>query len=330
MSDSRVVELLFLNHDEVAGLLSVELVLDAVQTVLLEEARGKLTAGPATPMTVSSDGWLMAMPASLTTEGVAGVKWLGYFERAQGSRIPTSWGSLLILNHINNGLPYALLDATDITAHRTAGGHAVVAAQALARADANSLAILGTGVQAKAGIIAFDKVFELERIIVYSRTRAHLEQFVKRFDGIVRAKLVAAESPETLVRQADILLTCSAATSPVIRAEWIKPGTTVIAVSAFHDLDPGLASLVDRWYLGNRTSDWEHIVEYPEFANKLRGQQVSGTLGEVLSGKVPGREHDGQRILFTHMGMGALDLAVGDRVYKRALERGAGQRLRLT
>ncbi|MDR1358374.1 MAG: ornithine cyclodeaminase family protein [Coriobacteriales bacterium] len=329
MSDSHAIELLFLNHDEVAGLLSVELVLAAVREVFLSEARGELITGPATPMPVSPAGWLMAMPSSLTTEGVAGVKWLGYFERAPESGIPTSWGNLLILNHIHNGLPYALLDATDITARRTAGGHAVVAAQALARTDANSLAILGTGVQAEAGIIAFDKAFELERITVYSRTRAHLEQFIKRFDGAVRAKLIAVESPETLVRQADILLTCSAATSPVIRAEWIKPGTTVIAVSAFHDLDPGLASLVDRWYLGNRTSDWEHIVEHPEFADKLRGLQVSGTLGEVLSGKLPGREHDGQRILFTHMGMGALDLAVGDRVYKRALERGVGQWLRL-
>jgi ornithine cyclodeaminase/alanine dehydrogenase-like protein (mu-crystallin family) len=323
------VELLFLNHQEVASLLSIELVLDAVRQTFIGEAKQQLDLGPAAPMPVSEQGWLMAMPAALRDEQVAGVKWLGYFNRAAGDATPTSWANILVLNRIGDGLPFAFLDCTEITSMRTAGGHAVVAAQALARSDAKTLAVLGTGVQAAAGIRAFDASFNLEQITVYSRSPRSREKLVAELAKDLRASISAVDDPETLARSGDILLTCSAASQPVLREQWIAPGTTVVAVSAFHDLDPALAHAADRWFLGNRTSDVAHILEEPKFADQLDARDVRGTIGEVLAGRIAGRTSADERVLFTHMGMGALDVAVGYRLYQQALAQGRGQKLRL-
>jgi ornithine cyclodeaminase/alanine dehydrogenase-like protein (mu-crystallin family) len=328
MADNSL-SLLFLNHADVAELLDIPLTLSAVRDAFIAEAQGQVNLGPAAPMPVTEQGWLMAMPAVLQSEDVAGVKWLGYYQREQNDITPSSWGNLLVLNNTTDGLPFALLDCTDITALRTAGGHAVVAAQALARQDARKLSVLGTGSQAEAGIRAFDAAFLLERITVYSRSKINRARLVARLAPSLRSTLVAAETPEQLAYEADILLTCSGAIQPVIQAEWLAPGITVVAVSAFRDLDPRFSNLADAWYLGNKTSDWKHIVELPEFAPHVDATRVDGTLGEILLGRIPGRTSQEQRILFTHMGMGALDVAVGNRVYQKARATGKGQTLHL-
>jgi ornithine cyclodeaminase/alanine dehydrogenase-like protein (mu-crystallin family) len=110
--------------------------------------------------------------------------------------------------------------------------------------------------------------------------------------------------------------------------QWLAPGATVLAMSAFNDLDPAFASKADRWFLGNRTSDVAHIVE--AFAEGgVSAEDVSGTLGELLVGKVGGRKSDEERILYTHMGMGAHDIAVGALLCEQASAKGIGQHLKL-
>jgi ornithine cyclodeaminase/alanine dehydrogenase-like protein (mu-crystallin family) len=329
MSEVAPLDVLVLSHEEVAALLDTRLVLEATREVFIAEAQGLMGLGPAAPMPVSAQGWLMAMPGTLSAQGVAGVKWGGYYERDQADPTPTNWGNILLLNRVADGLPYALLECTDITAWRTAGGHAVFGALTLARKDASRLAVLGTGVQAEAGIRAFDEVFDLSQITVYSRSAAHRDAFVERLSPDLRAPLKAVSDPRLLAEDADILLTCSSAETPVISAEWITPGTTVVAVSAFHDLDPALTNRVDKWFLGNATSDVEHIIELPKFKADVDASNVTGTIGEVLTEKIVGREHDDEIILFSHMGMGTLDVALGAKLYERARAKGLGTTLRL-
>ena len=326
---SDKVELLCLNSQEVHRLLDVSLILEAVREALVSEATGNLSLGPAAPMPTDSRGWLMAMPAALKDSGLAGVKWLGYYQREAADKTPTSWGNILILNSATSGLPYALLDCTEITAQRTAGGHALVAAQALANHQAKRLAVLGSGAQARAGILNFDATLDLQHITVYSCSAKHRQALVEELAGQLRASISAASSPEELTKDANLILTCSSATEPVVMAENIRPGATVLAVSAFHDLDPAITARADKWFLGNRSSDMSHIVSPPAFVEHLDSRKICGTLGEVLLSRVSGREHDKQIILYTHMGMGALDVAVGQKIYKRALAEGLGQKIRL-
>jgi len=330
-ADGRRVEILFLSHDEVASLLCVTEVVDAVQGVFLADAGGGLALGPGAPMPVSDAGWLMSMPAAVLADGVAGVKWLGYYNRPEGSPLPTTWGNVLVLSHTETGLPFAVMDCTEITNMRTAGGHAAVAARALARAGSRTLGVIGAGAQALAGIRAFDAVFDLDRIRVYSRTEETRGALVAGFaaEGSLRAQLEGVPSAEAACEGADLLLTCSTSETPVVQAAWIPEGCTVTAVSSFFDLDPAFSAEADKWVLGQAQADGAHIAHSPRFAGKVCASCVYGSLGEILAGKKPGRESDKERILFTHMGMAAHDVAVGLRVYEKAVERNLGTVLRL-
>jgi ornithine cyclodeaminase/alanine dehydrogenase-like protein (mu-crystallin family) len=323
------VDLLFLNAQEVAALISVEDVVFAVEETFRADGRGEIVLGPAEPMPVSKQGWLMAMPAAVASIETAGVKWLGYFDRGKDAPYPTTWGNILILNRTDNGLPFAIMDCTQITAMRTAGGHAVVAAKHLAKKNPKTLGVLGCGAQARAGSRAFDTVFDLEEIRLYAKTPAHAEALAKELSESSRARITVAENASEIAEGADLLLTASSANSTVIREEWIGAGCTVTAVSAFSDLDPALSRKADKWILGKRESDNAHIVRSERFSERLDEADVYGTLGEILAGERTGRDDDTQRILFTHMGMGALDTAVGKRVYDRAIESGSGQWIRL-
>lgn len=328
-ANNTEVNILFLDKKTVDSLLDFPMVVKAVEETFLADGHGRLTVEPVEPMPVGEKGGLLAMPSYLPDLGVAGVKWLGYFRREVGSSLPASWGNILILNHDETGLPFAILDCTSITAYRTAGGHAVAGAKQLAKKNSRVLGVLGSGAQGYAGIRSFDQAFDLSLIKVYARTKASREECQRALAPELRATLQAVDTPEELVRDADILLTASSSREIVIKAEWIPAGCTVTAVSAFGDLDPAFSKSADQWFIGQSKADGAHIVHSPRYAGQLDEADVKGTLGELLTGKVPGRTNEEERILFSHMGMGALDVAVGKVVYERAVAGGLGLRLRL-
>ena len=330
MSEPKV-EVLFLSKQEVESILTYRDVVDAVEDAFRADGSGQMIVPSKEVMRVGPNraNCIFAMPGCLENLKTAGVKWTNFYP-AQPEDYPTIWAHVLILSHEDNGMPYAIMDATAITNMRTAGGHAVVAARYLARKGARTLGILGCGAQGRSAIRSFDENFQLERILLCDASPQAVEECVARLGDKVRARLEAVPTPQALAEQSDILLTATTCRTPLIREEWLREGCLVDAMFAFNDIEPAISRKFDKWVVGNRDSDRIEILEHPNFGHLLRPEDVYGALGEIICGRIPGRESDRERIVFSHMGMGTLDIAVGARLAEKARRLGVGQTLRLT
>lgn len=321
------VKTLFLDRATVDSLLSYPLIWEAVESVFRSDAAGHVFLPHKEFISIGADSQLFPMSAALYDAGIAGVKWTNFYPQNPFG-FPTCWSHVLILTHLDDGQPYAILDATGITAKRTAGGHAVVAAAALTRPDPQVIGVAGLGAQGMAAVRAFDERFHPEeiRILTGERSRKLHEEELR---SVVRAKLRFVSSGRELAAESDIVVTATTASEPVLRETEVPAGCTVCGMYSFVDLDPALSRCADKWILGQRSSDKEEILEDPLLVGRLSEKDVYASLGEILTGKRPGRETPDERIVFTHMGMAALDIAVADRVVAQAQRLGLGQMLTL-
>lgn len=323
-------KLLFLNEEDVLALLTPADAIAAAEDTFLHIGTGEITIGTMALMFADANrkNNFHSMPAILHHRHVAGVKWIDtYSDPLPG--YPFSHGNLVILSDTRTGSPIALVGATNITTMRTAGGHGVVQAKHLANPDPTVLSVFGCGAQAKAGIRGFLEGFpSLKQLRLFNRSRQPMEEVKKRLSD--RIEVVICDTPEQAISGSNLILMASGAQQPLLYESQIQPGTTIIGIEGFRDLDPQIAKKADKWYLGYKKPD-THIVESPQMnpGSVLSMEDVFGDMTELLTGKVPGREKESEIIVSTHMGMGAHDVSCAMTVYERALEKGIGQELHL-
>lgn len=322
-------EILFLNERDVRELLTVEDAIQAAENTFYHIGAGEIQVGRMSLMVTDEAGMnnFHSMPAVLRDKQVAGLKWISTFGNAQPG-YPFSHGNLVVLSRTDTGSPFAIVGATAITAMRTAGGHGVVQAKHLANPDPAVLTVLGCGVQAKAGIRGFLLQFpSIRQVRVCSRSRGPVEQVRSEHQG--RAEVVCCSSPAEALEGSDLILVASGAVSPLLTADMLRPGMTVIGIEGFRDLDSEISRRA-KWFLGYRPPDMD-IIEDPELNpdGTLSIDDVFADMTEVLTGKRPGREHPDEIIVSTHMGMGAHDLNCAYLAYLRAKQQGRGTPLLL-
>ena len=322
--------LLFLNENDVLSLLTPADAIAAAEDTFFHIGTGEITVGTMALMFVDArrSNNIHSMPAILHHRQVAGVKWIDtYSEPLPG--YPFSHGNLVILSDTKSGSPIALVGATNITTMRTAGGHGVVQAQHLANPDPAVLSVFGCGAQAKAGIQGFLEGFPtLKQLRLFSRSRKPMEEVRTRLSD--RIEVVICDTPEQALAGSNLVLMASGAQQPLLYMDQIRPGTTIIGIEGFRDLDPQIGRKADKWYLGYKQPD-AHIIESSLLnpGGTLRMEHVFGDMTELLTGTIPGREKESEIIVSTHMGMGAHDVNCAMTVYERALEKGLGQELHL-
>jgi ornithine cyclodeaminase len=225
------------------------------------------------------------------------------------------------------GRPTAILDASAITAIRTAAVSAL-ATRALAAEDARELAILGAGVQAAAHLEALRAVRDFERVRIYSPTREHAEQLAGRAgDG---ATATVADSAESALRGAHVVVTATNSREPVLRRDWLAPGAHVNAVGASaptsRELDTATVAACSL-FADSRESV---LNEAGEFQLAVREGAIEGPdhiraeLGEVIAGMHPGRTGTDELTVFRSLGLAIEDMAAAERATENARKRGAG------
>jgi len=216
----------------------------------------------------------------------------------------------------------ALLDASAVTAIRTAAVSAL-ATRLLARDDANVLAIVGTGVQARKHLESIPLVRRIQRALVAGRTRDRAQRFVEEMRRTASLELSAADSAEAAVRAADIVVTATDSRAPVIKREWLRPGTHVNAVGASRptawEIDPriyedAVAFCDRRESLQAEAGDYLQAVAHG-FIPRV---DAVGELGELVAGKRKGRTSADQITLFRSLGLAIEDLAAAEFVVARA------------
>ena len=320
-------ELLLLSEQDVLALLTPADAIAAAEDTFYRVGTGEITVGTMSLMFADRDKGnnFHAMPAIMHHRGVAGVKWIDTYRTPQPG-YPFSHGNAVILSDTRTGSPIALVGATNITTMRTAGGHGVVQAKHLANPDPEVLAVIGCGAQARAGMRGFLTQFpSLRELRICSRSRGPMEAAAKEFAGRVRVTL--CESPAQAVEGSPLVLMASGAQTPLVTWDMLSPGTTVIGIEGFRDLEPAISRKADKWYMGYIPPD-QDIITSPHLnpSRALRREDVFGDMTQLLTGQIPGREREDEIIVSTHMGMGAHDVNCACTVYRRALERGMGQR----
>jgi ornithine cyclodeaminase len=213
----------------------------------------------------------------------------------------------------------AILNAGAITAVRTAAVSGV-ATRLLARDDASTLAILGTGIQGRAHLDAMRAVGRFERIVVWGRTPG-------RFADLDGVEEVAGA--EEAVRLADVLVTATSAAEPLVRREWLRPGVHINAVGSSipttRELDT--ATMVDAaLFVDRRESTVNEAGDYlfPHREGAIDAEHIRAEIGELLLGTATGRASAEEITVFKSLGLAVEDLAAAEHVLARAEAEDAG------
>ena len=312
--------MIVLSQDEVRELLDLDELVDALAAAHAELSAGEASMPPRIAAFAQNDGLLGVMPAYLPSAGLA-CKLVTLFPR---NRDRHTHQALICLFDEENGTPVALMDGTYITATRTAAGSAL-ATRLLAREDARVLAILGAGVQAHAHAKALGRVREFTEIRVASRDRANAEQLAEEIGG----KAVA--SWEEALRGADVVAATTHSAEPIVRREWLSPGVHVNSVGA----NPSGNGEVDAATIAEALVAVESRESTlapppagaPEFLHGDHGDVVE--LGELVSGRRPGRTSPEQITLYKSVGVAVQDAAAAALVLAAARERSVGHEIEL-
>jgi alanine dehydrogenase len=306
--------MLFIRRAEVAELLDLDLLIDALAGFFIAVSRSETSVPPRVASQVTGKGFLGAMPAYVN--GVLAAKLVTVFPGNHQSGVG-SHQALVTLYDPDTGRLLAVMDGTEITALRTAAASAL-ATRMLARQDVKTLTVIGSGVQAKAHLTAVLSVRSIDEIRVASRTREHAEVLAREFGGSVCADF------EEATRGADVVCACTNSSTPVIRLEWLSAGCHVTSVGASIDgpeLDAETIA-ASRVVVESRVA----LQPYPAGAHELQGLSPGDVteLGEILDGERPGRSSPTETTVYKSMGHAAEDACAASLVYAAARERGLG------
>ena len=325
-------ELLVITQAEVAELLPMPRCIDVMEEALSAVARDEAVL-PLRQMVElpSGEGDLLAtMPAYLA--GDAGLKVITVFPRNEGTDFHAHQG-IVVLFETERGTPVAVIDATAITAIRTAAVSGA-ATRALARPDAGDLAILGSGTQARSHLEAMAAVRPLRRIRVWSRTEERARAFAEAEAARRGVEIEVSASPRDAVVGADLVCTATSAREPILRGPWLSPGAHVNAVGYSgprgRELDAEAVARA-RLFCDRRESVLNESGDFllARAEGAVDDDHIAGEIGEVFIEKVPGRMSPDDITLFESLGLAVEDLAAARAVHDGALERGAGTRVRL-
>lgn len=322
------MDTLIITHDEVHRLLPMGDCVDLMEQAMKALARGDAVL-PLRSMVWLPDrsGLLGLMPGYLGEPRSFGLKVVSIMPGNHGGEYDSHQGVVMLFG-VEHGEPLAVIDASSITAIRTAATSGV-ATRTLAGAGAGDLAILGSGVQAVSHLDAMRTVRRLRRVRVWSRTEANARCFADRESKRLGLRIEAMESPRAAVEGADLICTTTAAKSPVLEGGWIAAGAHVNAVGACfrsnRELDTA-AVVRARLYVDRRESALNEAGDFliAKEEGACTDSHILGELGEVLLGRVAGRTSPEEVTLFESLGVAIEDLAAAHRIHQRALETGTG------
>jgi len=312
---------LFLTERDVAALLTMDEALAAVEEAFRLQGLGRADNHPRQRPRLEHS-LLQVMPAAVPGMGF-GLK--AYTVASGGVRF------VVLLWDEETGDLQAVIEAAHLGQMRT-GAASGVATKALARSDAATVGIFGTGTQAPTQLEAVCAVRPIEHVWAYSSTPRHRRRFAARMTERLGVPVQAVDAPRAVVAEADVVITITKASQPLFDGDWLPPGAHVNAAGsnrpAAREID---ARTVERANLVTIDDLAQGRIE----AGDLLAAERAGALdwddvlelGQVVAGKAAGRRDDEAITLFESLGVAIEDVAVARRVYQRALASGVGQPL---
>ena len=309
----------FIDRDEVARRLTYPVCIAIVREAMIAFSNGETRQLLRSIIPLGDGRDFAVMPGALGGGGPFGAKLISVFADnfAKGEQ---SHQGLVILFDPESGAPMCVLHAGEITAIRTAAASAV-ATDALARADAARLTILGYGEQAWTHARAISKVRALTAITVWGRSPARAEAFAAGVAAEMAIPATAAADVQTAVADADIICTVTGSAEPILMGAWVTPGTHVNLVgSGFAgpvEVDNDLVAR-SRFFVDSREGVLAQGAEFlnARAAGLIGDDHILAEIGEVLAGKVAGRRASGEITIYKSLGHVVQDLASAWALYR--------------
>lgn len=316
-------KLLYLSQTDVetVGLTMAE-VIEALEIAFREKGEGRVEMPPKPGIHPGGgDNFIHAMPAYVPALQSAGVKWVSGFPENQKRGLPYITG-LLILNDVETGLPISVMDCVWITAMRT-GAATAVAAKYLARPESSVVGMLGCGVQGRSNVEALNVLFPLERVMAYDldaeAARCYAEEMSARF-GL---EVVVVDTPREAVTGCDMVVTAGPILKKphrTIQAGWLDEGTFASLVDFDSYWHPDAMCKVAKFC----TDDLPQLRHYQQVGYFEKIPTVHADLGELATGRKPGRETPQERTMTANLGLAMDDMAVAPLLYQKAVEKETG------
>lgn len=315
--------MLILNERDVEDLLPMHECIDVVHRAFSTLDR----AGYVQPVRLitwnpGKSGAIAAMPAWMAQPRAMGAKLISVFPQNRQRGLDSHQGFVALYDP-EDGRPVALLHAGAITAIRTAAVSGV-ATRLLANGAACSLAIIGSGVQARTHLQAMLAVRDVTSVRVWSRTAEHARAFAEQQQRACGVTVEAAASPREAIQDADLICTVSTSREPLVHGAWLSEGVHINAAGAsvpgFRELDAD-AIARSRVYVDSRESAMAEADELrlPIAEGRIGADHIVGTLPELAAGTCAGRVSENDVTTFKSCGMAVEDLTAAQYVYEKAL-----------
>jgi ornithine cyclodeaminase/alanine dehydrogenase len=324
MTDNQI---LYLSQADVTKVdLDMATVINLLETAFREKGAGKVEMPPKPGVHTMPDAFIHAMPAFIPALKSAGIKWVSGYPENYKRGLPYITG-LLILNDVETGIPYAVMDCSWITAYRT-GAASALAARYLARSDSKTVGILACGVQGRTNLEALKVIFPIERVYAYDILPDVQKQYVADMSAKFGFEVIGVQEPRQAVVNSDLVVTSGPILkhpTPTILKDWFQPGAYGSAVD-FDSYWTGEAlSQMDRI----STDDHAQYQYYKSVGYFGSTPDPYADLGEIVAGLKPGRQDPSERTLAINLGLALDDMAVAPEIYRRAKALGIGTWLTL-
>jgi ornithine cyclodeaminase/alanine dehydrogenase-like protein (mu-crystallin family) len=317
---------IWLGEEEVRALLAPDELISTMESALAAFSRGEVDQPLRTVLQPSRGSWFASMPMASSALGAVGEKLVTVYPGNGARNLPTHLATIVLVDP-DTGTLRAVMDGRYITEARTAAVSAV-SLKYLAAADARTLAIIGSGVQARSHLRFLPLVRRFESIRCWSPRAERRGRLAAEFPGVA-----ACDSAEEATRDADVIVLATGSPSPVIDAAWVKPGAHVISVGACRpherEIDPALLASA-KLFVDSRESalreSGDVVLGIEE--GRFDANHIIAELGELIAGTVDYRQDKSDSTVLKPLGLAVEDVTAADLVYRKAVGGGIGVELR--
>ena len=327
MTDHLGQKLLYLSQSDVAAVgLTMAEIIAALERMFRQKGEGRVEMPPKIGIHPAPDAFIHAMPASIAAQKAAGIKWVGGYPENSKRGLPYITG-LLILNDFETGIPLALMDATWITAKRT-GAATALSAKYLARPDSVTVGILGCGVQGRSNLEALKALFPLKKVYAYDTHADRSARYAEEMSSQLGIEAIPVTDPKHAVVDSDIVVTAG----PILRKPhatiqrgWLRAGAFASLVDFDSYWHPSALHEADKFC----TDDVPQLRHYRDLGYFQDIPPIHADLGELVTGRKPGRQNSQERTIACNLGLALDDMATAPLIFQCALEKGIGKWLPL-
>jgi ornithine cyclodeaminase/alanine dehydrogenase-like protein (mu-crystallin family) len=336
LSTPHQIDCLYLSQEDLleAGCLDLNLAMTAAEEAMLAFRDGRIMF-PEKIVQIFNDETqerINCLPATLLDEQVCGMKWVSVFPMNPVKHDSQNLSAVIVLSEIETGFPIVFMDGT-LCSNMRVGAMGGIAAKHFARPDAERIGFIGAGEQAKMHLIAMKTVIPgLSECRVSAKYEGEDEQFAKEMGSLFPdiSFVCVGNDGRAAMEGADILVTATSAQAPLLKADWMQPGSFYSHIGGWED-EFAVAAQCDTIVC----DDWETVKHRTQTlsrmykAGELTDIDIAADLVEVVAGEKNGRTSSDERVYFNAVGLAYVDVAIAHAMYQRAKDAGRGQMLTL-